>query len=84
MIMPLTQYAHWPACSSMNARCRGCGAPGVPSPSSVSTVAPSGTVDRAVTHERLMAPSTSTVHAPHCDTPQPNFGPCWSSAFRKT
>src|SRR6185369_15734135 len=42
------------------------------------------TLDTASTHERTGSPSTSTVHAPHCPTPQPYFGPLTSSSSRST
>lgn len=35
-------------------------------------------------HERIVRPSESTVHAPHCDRPQPNFGPFNRKSFRRT
>src|ERR1700693_2405299 len=34
--------------------------------------------------ERMVLPSTSTVHAPHCPRPQPNRGPCSDKLSRKT
>ena len=33
------------------------------------------TLRAGVTHERVATPSTWTVHAPHCDIPQPYFVP---------
>ena len=32
------------------------------------------TAETGVTHERRGAPATCTVHAPHCQSPQPNLG----------
>src|SRR5204862_4809986 len=37
-----------------------------------------------VTHERTAFPFTCTVHAPHCDAPQPNFVPVSFSSSRIT
>src|ERR1700688_2778379 len=34
--------------------------------------------------ERMVLPSTSTVHAPHCPRPQPNRGPCSDRLSRRT
>src|SRR5690606_11475227 len=86
MFMRLMQYPHCAACSSMNACWR---APGLsPSfrPSSV-VISASATSAAGVRQERVGWPLTSTVHAPHCARPQPNFGPfssSWSrSAYRR-
>ena len=40
--------------------------------------------DTGVTHERMGLPPTRTVHAPHCPSPQPNFGPFSLRSFRRT
>src|SRR3954471_10738567 len=37
-----------------------------------------------VTQERTALPSTSTVQAPHCASPQPNLAPFSSRSLRKT
>ncbi len=37
-------------------------------------------VPGAATHERTARPSTSTVHAPHCPSPQPYLLPVRSSS----
>jgi hypothetical protein len=37
-----------------------------------------------VTQERVATPSTSTVQAPHCDSPQPNFAALSSRSLRST
>ncbi|MNW05316.1 hypothetical protein D3C71_2015490 [compost metagenome] len=37
-----------------------------------------------VTHERTALPSTCTVQAPHCATPQPNLVPGRFSSSRST
>src|ERR1700682_3211465 len=37
-----------------------------------------------VMQERVAAPSTCTVHAPHCATPHPNFVPVMPSTSRST
>ncbi|GAB5541768.1 MAG: hypothetical protein SangKO_015280 [Sandaracinaceae bacterium] len=36
------------------------------------------------THERTGSPSTCTVHAPHCEMPQPYFVPVRPSVSRST
>ena len=33
--------------------------------------------------ERIAAPLTMTVQAPHCPSPQPNFGPCSPRSLRR-
>src|SRR5579863_298288 len=40
--------------------------------------------DAGSMQERIVLPSTSTVHAPHCPRPQPNRGPCRDRLSRKT
>src|SRR5262249_26756525 len=77
MIMPLMQYPHCTACSSMKARCTGCRRSDVPRPSSVTTFCCAVREESGVTHERTALPSTWTVQAPHCASPQPKRGP-WS------
>src|SRR5262249_48219695 len=42
------------------------------------------TLPTGVTHERVCCPSISTVHAPHCDSPQPYFVPVISRSLRNT
>src|SRR5439155_22157234 len=42
------------------------------------------TVDTGVTHERVAAPSTCTVQAPHWAMPQPNLVPVISRLSRRT
>src|SRR5262249_25312566 len=83
MIMPLMQYPHCTACKSMKACCSGCGWATVPSPSSV---VPSDCPiePTSVTQERTGWPSTSTVQAPHCDSPQPNLALLSSRSLRST
>src|SRR3954471_7090017 len=66
----------------MNAFCSGCGFSGVPRPSMVTTLP--FTDDTGTEHERIGRPSMCTVHAPHCASPQPNFGPFSSSSLRST
>ena len=44
-------------------------------------IRPVATEVTGVTHERTGFPSTSTVHAPHWASPQPNFGPFSSRSF---
>ena len=43
---------------------------------------PSGSI--GVTQERTACPFTSTVQAPHCDSPQPNLAPFSSKSLRST
>ena len=47
-------------------------------------IAPSASADTGVKHERIGAPSTCTVQAPHKLMPQPNFVPLSSSSSRNT
>src|SRR5882757_394512 len=74
MIMPEVQYAHWKAPASRNASCTGCSAPSFSSPSMVVMDFPAAS-PTGNKHERLGVPSTSTVHAPHCPSPQPYLLP---------
>ena len=37
-----------------------------------------------VTQERVALPSTSTVQAPHCASPQPNLAPARNRSLRST
>jgi hypothetical protein len=67
----------------MKACCSGCGFSSVPSPSSVVTSFPS-IEPTGVTQERLAAPLTSTVQAPHCVMPQPYLAPFSSRSLRST
>src|ERR1700693_5277929 len=57
----------------MKATCSGCGCSGVPSPARVVTLVPAA-ADTGSEHDRVGAPSTWTVHAPHCARPQPKCG----------
>ena len=67
----------------MKARCSACSLSGVPSDSSVVTRAlPSELI--GTTQERAGAPSISTVQAPHCASPQPNFAPFSARSLRST
>src|SRR5262245_28758442 len=68
------------ACSSMKACWIGCSLAMEPKPSIVVTWCPAAS-DTAVWQERIGLPSSRTVQEPHCDSPQPNFGPfsCRSS-----
>ena len=54
-----------------------------PSPSSV-TISFALAADTGVTHERMALPPAMTVQAPHCASPQPNFGPSSRRSFRRT
>src|SRR5579875_750751 len=83
-IMPLKQYPHCTACSSIIACWTGCNSGAFESlrceayqagsPSSVVTDLPA-TADTGVTHERVSTPFTNTEQDPHCASPQPNRGP---------
>src|SRR5215472_4188060 len=58
----------------------GCGFSLVPRPSIVVTSCPSSAAFTCLMHDRIGAPSSNTVQAPHCARPQPNFGPfSWTS-----
>src|ERR1043165_8682040 len=52
-------------------------------PSTVVTCLPA-TAPTGVRHERTGCPSSSTVQAPHCPSPQPYFVPVRSSSSRRT
>src|SRR5262249_28028223 len=67
----------------MKAFCSGCGLSSVPSPSSVVTSFPS-IEPTGVTQERLAAPLTSTLQAPHCVMAQPYLAPLSSRSLRST
>src|SRR5215467_3492135 len=67
----------------MKAFCSGCSLSSVPSPSSVVTSLPS-IEPTGVTQERLAAPLTSTVQAPHCVMAQPYLAPLSSRSLRST
>jgi hypothetical protein len=49
----------------------------------VTTLLPEASL-AAIEHERTGTPSTCTVQAPHCATPQPNFGPTMLRSSRRT
>jgi hypothetical protein len=70
MIMPEVQYPHWKASVSRNACCTGCNWPPASS-ASIVVMAFVPTVPTRVTHDRAPAPSSNTVQAPHCPSPQP-------------
>src|SRR5882757_5273030 len=67
----------------MKARCSGWSLSIVPSPSSVVILLLAAT-DTGTEQERADLPSSSTVHAPHWASPQPNFGPFSSRSLRRT
>ena len=61
----------------------GCGLSTLPRPSMVTTSdLPTSPTD--TTQERTGCPSTRTVQAPHCDSPQPNFAPLSARSLRST
>src|SRR5712671_5464116 len=67
----------------MKACWSGWGCAGVPSPSSVTTFFPTAE-DDGYTQERTLSPFTCTVHAPHCESPQPKRGPRRPRSSRNT
>src|SRR5215469_18763050 len=83
MIMPEVQYPHCIAPSSRKACWTGCRWSPLASPSMV-IVDLSATVLTGIWQERRAFPSTSTVHAPHCPSPQPYLLPVRSNCSRKT
>src|SRR5579863_5357864 len=91
--MPLMQYPHWTACSSIIACCTGCRSGALASffcaayqagkPSSVVTDFP-WMEETGVTQERVSTPLTSTEQEPHWASPQPKRGPWSRSSFDRT
>src|SRR5437016_11472230 len=67
----------------MNALWIGWGFSAEPSPSSVRIFRPAASVT-GVVQERIAPPSMTTVQAPHCARPQPNFGPLRARLSRST
>src|SRR5215468_4983442 len=67
----------------MKACWRACGLSSEPTPSIV-VISLVVTALTGVTQERTALPSTSTVQAPHCASPQPNFAPLSSRSLRST
>src|SRR6266436_5433767 len=82
IICPLWQYPHCGTSSAIHACCNGC-KPFEPSPSMVLMFLPP-TCDTGVVQERVSAPSTWTLHAPHNPAPQPNFVPVSCKVSRRT
>src|SRR6266542_3398935 len=82
MTMPLMQYPHCAACSSMKAAWTGCGRSGEPSPSRV-VMGCRAAVLTVVTQEGTARPPTITVQAPHWPRPQPNFAACSPRSLRR-
>src|ERR1700752_4456464 len=72
MIWPFWQKPHCGTCSSIHACCSGCSVPFRDRPSSV-VISPF-TLEVGLMHERTAVPLTTTVHAPHWHSPQPNRG----------
>src|ERR1039457_4602082 len=71
------------ASASRKACCTGCSLPSCASPSMVTMRLPA-TAPTSVRHDFVATPSTRTVHAAHCPSPQPNFVPFRSSSSRRT
>src|SRR5271163_3623864 len=67
----------------MKAACNGCGLSGVPSPARVVTLVPAA-AETGNEQDRVGAPSTCTVQAPHCASPQPKCGLLSPSSLRST
>src|SRR5437016_4606962 len=67
----------------MNALWIGWGFSAEPSPSSVRIFRPAASMT-GVVQERIAPPSMTTVQAPHCARPQPNFGPLRARLSRST
>src|SRR5689334_8588131 len=67
----------------MNAACTLSGFSGAPSPSRVVMERPE-TCETGVEQDRTALPSTSTVQAPHCPSPHPNFTARNPSELRST
>src|SRR3981081_1416056 len=82
MIWPVWQYPHCGTSSAIHACCNTC-RPLAPRPSMVVMFFPE-TCDTGVEHERIGAPSTCTVQAPHKPARHPNFVPVSSSVSRRT
>src|SRR5688500_8516828 len=83
MIIPDVQYPHCIASASMNASCSGWSWPSFSSPSIVVICLPA-TFPTGIVQARVICPSTSTVHAPHCASPQPYFVPVRLRKSRNT
>src|SRR5687767_3607714 len=83
MIMPGVQYPHCKASAFKNASWTGCSWLSFSSPSIV-VICLLATLPTCVTHERVCCPSTSTVQAPHCASPQPYLAPVKSRSLRST
>jgi hypothetical protein len=83
MIIPFMQKPHWAACSSMKAFWSLCGWATLPNPSKV-VIFRFPTALTGKPQDRTDLSSRITVHAPHCDRPQPNLGPFSSRSSRKT
>ncbi len=84
MMNPGVQKPHWAPPWIIQAICRGWRHSGVPSPSMVVTLAPSGTLAILVTQERTSLPSRITLQAPHWPCPQPILTPVSKRLRRKT
>ena len=83
MIMPLWQKPHCGTSSAIHAFCSGCDPCG-DRPSMVTIFSLALTVETGRRHVRIGTPSMSTVHAPHCATPQPYLVPVNPSCSRNT
>src|SRR5215469_4391917 len=82
-IIPGVHHPHCIAPSLRKASCTGCSLPPATRPSMVTIRLPA-TLPALVMHDFIGCPSTSTVHAAHCPSPQPNLVPVRSRSSRKT
>src|SRR5438128_7191302 len=83
MIIPEVQYAHCIASALTKASCSGCNCPSFSRPSMVVISLPAAR-PTWVMQERVGCPSSSTVHAPHCPSPQPYLLPVRLRSLRST
>src|SRR5512137_1059284 len=82
MSCPDWQYPHWGTSPAIQAFWSGW-SPFADSPSMVVIRCPAASLTGSW-QDRTGSPSSSTVHAPHCDRPQPNLVPVSPSASRRT
>src|SRR5262245_33799542 len=81
--MPGVHQPHCSASASRNACCIGWSLPSATSPSMVTIFLPAA-APALVRHERVATPSSRTVHAAHCPSPQPYLVPVRSRSSRRT
>src|ERR1041385_6828719 len=81
--IPEVQYPHCKAPAERNASWTGCNRPFC-SRLSIVGIRFVPTLPTAVKHERVGTPSSRTVQAPHCPSPQPYLDPVRSRSSRST